>query len=128
VFKGRVSDQEKETLYSSSHYVLIPSRFESFGLMAIEGLRSGTPFIAACSGGLLETAQSCKASETVSDNNPQNWIAKLLEVLSRGVDEAERRRPECRSVFLEKFTAARMAHQSICEYRSLLQLPDPSKA
>ncbi len=53
-FCGRVTEQDKLRIYAQSHWTIIPSRFESFGLVAIESLRAGTPFIAAANGAWLK--------------------------------------------------------------------------
>ncbi len=54
-FVGKISDEELPDLYRSVDLCVIPSLFgESFGIVAIEAMASGTPIIASNSGGLRE--------------------------------------------------------------------------
>jgi glycosyltransferase involved in cell wall biosynthesis len=42
---GFVNEQEKRNLLASAHVFVLPSRFESFGLAALESIASGTPVV-----------------------------------------------------------------------------------
>jgi glycosyltransferase involved in cell wall biosynthesis len=44
--KGRVEGQAKHALLASSTVVAMPSRFETFGMVAVEALAEGTPVVA----------------------------------------------------------------------------------
>ena len=51
---GRVEGSEKYSLMASAHAVLMPSRFESFGIVAIEAQAAGVPLVAFEVGPLRE--------------------------------------------------------------------------
>jgi len=53
-FLGRIIGNRKVEILSSSLVQVIPSLYESFGLVALEGMTVGTPIIAAKAGGLQE--------------------------------------------------------------------------
>ncbi len=57
IFYGYVTDEELFRHYSSCDVFIAPSRFESFGLIAIEAMRLAKPVIAANAGGLGEIFQ-----------------------------------------------------------------------
>jgi glycosyltransferase involved in cell wall biosynthesis len=46
IFKGRVNGKAKDALFTKAKIVAMPSRFETFGMVAIEGLAGGAPVIA----------------------------------------------------------------------------------
>lgn len=46
VHKGRVNGQGKHTLLARAKVLAMPSRFETFGMVAIEALAAGTPVVA----------------------------------------------------------------------------------
>ncbi len=54
VARGFVDRAELEELYRSHDLLLTPSRYESFGLVAIEAMAHGLPVLATAVGGLVE--------------------------------------------------------------------------
>ena len=57
VFHGEVDRATLEELYLTADVVLMPSRFESFGLVAIEAMSAATPVLALAVGGLAEVVE-----------------------------------------------------------------------
>jgi len=55
-FRGRVDGEAKYRLMAAAHAVLMPSRYETFGLVAVEALAAGAPVIAFDVGPLAEVA------------------------------------------------------------------------
>jgi glycosyltransferase involved in cell wall biosynthesis len=55
-FLGRLDGPEKYRLLSSARALLMPSRFETFGMVAIEALAAGAPVVAFDVGPLAEVA------------------------------------------------------------------------
>ena len=57
LFVGSLPQDQLPTYYSASDIVVVPSRYESFGLVAVEAMASGTPVIASRVGGLAYTIE-----------------------------------------------------------------------
>ncbi len=53
-FKGSVAMDERFGILQECHVVIVPSRYESFGLVALEAGLAGRPVIASHTGGLME--------------------------------------------------------------------------
>lgn len=117
---GVVDEAVKLQLYASSHWCVIPSRFESFGLVAIEAMRAGTPIISSSEGGLSETIARSPSAQCVDPNTPEIWTKILMEIASNGVPFAEEQRDITRQAFDKHFTISRMASATIEQYKQII--------
>jgi D-inositol-3-phosphate glycosyltransferase len=68
--------------YSAAEAVLMPSRSESFGLVALEAQACGTPVIAAAVGGLRHAVRDGVGGFLVEGHDPEDYAARIVEVLA----------------------------------------------
>jgi starch synthase len=73
VLPGVLSRENTVILYYASNTVLIPSRSEPFGLVALESMASGTPVVAARTGGLIDIVVDI-------ERDPLNGVGLLFDV------------------------------------------------
>jgi glycosyltransferase involved in cell wall biosynthesis len=79
---GPVESGELVSLYRAAGAVAVPSRYEGFGLTALEAMACGVPaVIAGGSGGLVETSGA--AALVVGEPTGSAWGAALDEALER---------------------------------------------
>ncbi|WP_453985491.1 glycosyltransferase [Brevibacterium casei] len=69
------------TYYRAADVLLVPSRSESFGLVAAEAAASGLPSIAAAVGGLPEIVDHGYSGLLIADHNPRHWALTLERLL-----------------------------------------------
>lgn len=62
-FVGHVTEEEKIELLSNAKALIVATESEDFGITVVEAMASGTPVIAANSGGYLETVVKGKTGE-----------------------------------------------------------------
>jgi D-inositol-3-phosphate glycosyltransferase len=67
--------------YAAADVVLVPSRSESFGLVALEAGACGTPVVAAAVGGLRYVVDDGVTGTLVEGHDPTDHAAALLDVL-----------------------------------------------
>ena len=103
-FYGVVSRSALENLYQNSDIVIMPSRYESFGLVAIEAMSAGKPVIALRVGGLKEVIVDTVDGYLVDESpNSAEEIAK--HIMDLYYDRALLRRlsENARESFSKKF-------------------------
>lgn len=71
--------------YRAADVVLVPSRSESFGLVALEAAACGTPVVAAAVGGLPAIVEDGVTGFLVKDRDPLEWATPVSLLL----DDAE---------------------------------------
>ena len=74
--------------YRAADVVAVPSRSESFGLVAAEAQACGTPVVAAAVGGLKTVVVDGVTGRLVRGHDPERWATVLAEVLGDPVARA----------------------------------------
>jgi D-inositol-3-phosphate glycosyltransferase len=69
------------TYYRAADVCIVPSRSESFGLVALEAAACGTPVVAAAVGGLLTLVQDGVTGLLVDTRDPADHAAAVAELL-----------------------------------------------
>jgi len=92
---GSVSNEELIQLYRRAALVVVPSRYEGFGLPAVEAMACGTPVVATAAGALPEVMRTAGGGLLVRRDDPAGLakgIASLLEQPSARAELGERGR------------------------------------
>ena len=79
-FVGSVPQMELPIYYNAADILVVPSKYESFGLVALEALATGTPVIASRVGGLATIVQDTKTGFLIPWQCPDAF-ARKLEIL-----------------------------------------------
>jgi D-inositol-3-phosphate glycosyltransferase len=98
------------TYYRAADVVLVPSRSESFGLVALEASACGIPIVASGVGGLLTLVDHGDNGFLVHDRDPQlyaQYIAKILDDPEQAVSMGRRGAARARQ-YTWGFAAARL--------------------
>lgn len=69
------------TYYRAADVVLVPSRSESFGLVALEAAACGTPVVASAVGGLLTIVEHGRTGYLVPDRRPEVFARHIADLL-----------------------------------------------
>ncbi|MFC1994638.1 glycosyltransferase [Chloroflexota bacterium] len=82
-FVGTVPQEELPFYYSAADVCVIPSYYESFGLVALESLACGTPVVAKRVGGIENVVSHGENGYVVKDNTSARLADGIAAVLSR---------------------------------------------
>lgn len=114
-FEGRVDQDVLQSAYSTCDIFVAPSRFESFGLVFLEAMREGKPVIGCKSGGMPEVVSNGVNGLLVEPGDIRQLSDAMLKLamnhnIRQQMGEAGKR------IFEKKFTAKRMAEESVSLY------------
>jgi len=82
-FLGLIKQEELPCFYSAADACVVPSYYESFGLVALESLACGTPVVATNVGGIKSVIQQGETGYMVIDNTPRHLADKIALLLSK---------------------------------------------
>lgn len=80
-FIGRISDHKKKKLLSNCLFVCMPSRFEGYGIVAIEAAACGKPVVGTRIPGLCDTVIDGETGILVGSNNSEELSKAMLKLI-----------------------------------------------
>jgi D-inositol-3-phosphate glycosyltransferase len=82
LFLGKRGQDTLPYYYSAAEVVVVPSRYESFGMVALEAMACGIPVVASQVGGLAFLVQDGVTGYTIPDGDPQTLSERLSRLLN----------------------------------------------
>jgi len=70
--------------YRAADLVIVPSRSESFGLVALEAAACGVPVVASAVGGLLNIVHDGVTGWLVEGRDPERYARAMAQILADG--------------------------------------------
>lgn len=89
-FSGLIDYEEMPGFYNAADVCVIPSFYESFGLVAIESLACGTPIVATNVGDIKNIVVNGETGYVVEDNTPINLARSISSILSNPALDTQR--------------------------------------
>ncbi|OFT40711.1 hypothetical protein HMPREF3160_09445 [Arthrobacter sp. HMSC06H05] len=84
-FKPPMPQKRLALMYRAADVVVVPSRHETFGLVAAEALASGTPVVGHAAGGLLDLIDDGVDGLLIHSRDPHEWARALSPWAKGGV-------------------------------------------
>jgi D-inositol-3-phosphate glycosyltransferase len=88
-FLGAKSQDTLQYYYAASEAVIMPSHYESFGMVALEAMACGTPVVASEVGGLAYLVQDGVTGFHVPSDHPEELAGKIRLILENASLRAE---------------------------------------
>ncbi len=88
-FRGLVKQEHLPYFYNAADVCVVPSYYESFGLVPLEALACGTPVVATDVGDLKNIIKPGETGYIVADNSPEKLAGGILSQLSRSTNDIE---------------------------------------
>jgi glycogen(starch) synthase len=118
-FLGFVDDDELRTFYRAADLGVVPSIYEPFGMVAIETMASGTPCIAADTGGLRELVVHDATGLRFRPEDPVQ-LAEMILQLTTDRRLAKRLTVDARRMITERFGWESIARATVATYEQAI--------
>jgi len=117
-FLGKRGQDTLPYYYSAAEAVVVPSHYESFGMVALEAMACGTPVVASQVGGLAFLVQDGITGYTVPAGDPEALCGRLKTL----IDDHELRRimGENAAAFAQEYSWEKIASQIVSLYQDML--------
>ena len=89
---GWLDRDRLDAVFADAGLVLMPSRYEPFGMVAVEAMRMGAPVLAADVGGLSEIVSERSGGRLVRSFDVADWCAAIRELMGSPTTLAALRR------------------------------------
>jgi glycogen(starch) synthase len=122
---GFVTDDELKALLARTSCVVIPSLYEPFGIVALEGMAAGAPTIVARTGGLAEIVEGTGAGVLFEPGNHHELADRIAEVLA-DPGAAEALRASAAQLLRRTYTWDAIAASTAMVYQCALSAPGRS--
>jgi D-inositol-3-phosphate glycosyltransferase len=88
-FRGLVKQDQLPYFYSAADVCVVPSYYESFGLVPLESLACGTPVVATDVGDLKNIIKPGETGCIVADNSPEKLADGIASILNKPSPDRE---------------------------------------
>lgn len=118
VFLGKRGQDTLPYYYSAAEVLVIPSHYESFGMVALEAMACGTPVVASQVGGLAFLVQDGITGFHVPDGDHEALCEKLTQLL--GDHDLRRQMGENAYRYAREYEWGAIASRIVSVYQELL--------
>jgi len=120
-FLGAVDDNQKDIYMRGADAILIPSRWESFGIVSLEAMNREIPLIAGKAGGLKEIVQDGKTGWLVN-HTKEDIIDKINIIMSMSPSELQAITDRALQHFKTNFDIKSTTQQYLNFYEKIIKL------
>ena len=120
LLNGFVSDDDRDRLYVAADVCVFPSRYEPFGIVALESMAAGTPVVVSDVGGLGSVVTNGQTGLTSFPGNIDSIAEAIVRALLDTATSA-RLAEQALEVVQERMTWPVIAHQTVASYQDLIK-------
>jgi len=125
-FTGEISEDDLQQHYADCDVLVLPSRYESFGLVLTEAMMHGKPVIAASAGGMVEIVEP-EVNGYLFETDNANSLADALRKLLSSAERREQFGIRSRAIYEHKFSTEIMVRTMIAAHQKIVDHHRQSK-
>lgn len=119
-FTGFASDKEVIDLMTSADVLVVPSVYEPFGIVALEGMATGVPVVASQVGGLSEVIEHDRTGLLVYPRSPES-IAWGIDRIVSDSDHAKWLTENAKDILHKDYSWEAVAMKTVEVYRKVVE-------
>jgi D-inositol-3-phosphate glycosyltransferase len=119
IFLGKRGQDTLPYYYSAAEVLVMPSHYESFGMVALEAMACGTPVVASQVGGLAFLVQDGITGYAVPNGNPILLADRLQQIILN--PDLRRKLGEQAAAYAQQYAWGEITKKMIGVYREELQ-------
>jgi hypothetical protein len=119
-FLGYLSNEKLQKYYTESDIFVVPSLYESFGLIYVEALFNGKPIVACRAGGVPEVVEHDKTGLLIKPNDAQA-LSNAILTLCKNQNLREEMGKQAKISAFEKFHYKLMAKRTEVLYEQVIK-------
>lgn len=123
VFLGKRRQDTLPYYYSAAEVVVVPSHYESFGMVALEAMACGTPVVASDVGGLGFLVQDGKTGFTVPDSDVDLLLSRLSQLLEDR--QLNKRMGSAAVAYAQDYSWDKIVTRILDVYQQLVSIHEP---
>jgi len=123
-FVGHLPDRPLVALLAAADVVVLPSRYEPFGIVALEAAAAGAPLVASTAGGLAELVVDGETGLSIEPGDVDGIVAGVRAVLADPLG-AVRRARAAKARLAQEFDWTGIAAATARVYRAASVRPHP---
>jgi 1,4-alpha-glucan branching enzyme len=117
---GFISDEERDKLYGVADLAVFPSRYEPFGIVALEAMVTGIPVVISAVGGLQDVVADGVTGLRVAPGRAEALAQAILQTLAEPQKAAERAEIAQKTV-KSQYNWEHIASRTIMVYEQLVR-------
>jgi len=117
MFAGRVDQETLPQYYSAADVLVVPSYYESFGLVALEALACGTPVVTTSVGAMEDIVKNGITGYVATDSDTQHFAGCIEAILQKKMQNGLS--PSKIRASVSEFTWSRSASLLLEAYRAV---------
>ena len=123
--RGYRNHDEMKKMFREADLVVMPSRSEGFGLVALEAISAGVPVLVSSESGMAKALKKVEGGMTVVVNSdePEDWARKIQQLFQQKPEERHASAIHIREKYGETYTWAKECKRFEQMIHGLIQRP-----
>jgi D-inositol-3-phosphate glycosyltransferase len=117
-FLGKRDQNTLPYYYSAAEAVVVPSHYESFGMVALEAMACGAPVVASQVGGLAFLVQDGVTGFTIPSGDPEALCGRLKALIDD--QDLRRKMGEAAIIFAQQYAWENITERMIKVYKTAI--------